>query len=155
MTIIASVFFSASLLTGCVQSIPVDPDGTLDEVRGGTLHVGLTPNAGFVEKNGDNFQGRDIDIVQGFADQLGAKVQWKMAGEEQLVEDLELGKLDLVAGGISSDTPWSDQVGITRPYATFQDPEGQQAKAVLLVPPGENAFLYELESYLDQTQEMP
>lgn len=152
---IVTGILSASLLTGCVQNIPADPEGTLDEVRDGTLHVGLTPNAGFVEKTGDGFRGSDIDLVQGFANQLGAKVQWKMAGEEQLVEDLELGNLDLVAGGFSSDTPWSEQVGITRPYATFQDPEGKEDQAVLLVPPGENAFLYELESYLDQTQEMP
>ena len=154
-TIIASGIFGASLLTGCVQSIPADPEGTLEEVRGGALHVGLTPNAGFVEKTGDNFQGSDVDLVQGFAERLGAKVQWKMAGEEQLVADLELGNLDLVTGGFSSDTPWSEQVGITRPYTTFQDQEGKEDKAVLLVPPGENAFLFELESYLDQTQEMP
>lgn len=105
ITIIASGIVGASLLTGCAQRIPADPEGTLDEVRCGTLYLGLTPNAGFVEKTGDNFQGSDVDLVQGFAERLGAKVQWKMAGEEQLVADLELGNLDLVAGGFSSDTP--------------------------------------------------
>ncbi len=143
------------LLAGCVQSIPADPDGTLDDIRSGTLHVGVTPNAEFVQADGEQVRGTDIDMVSGFAERLGAQVEWTIAGEEQLVTELEAGRLDLVAGGITSKTPWAEDVGITRPYATHRNGDGKEIKLVLLVPPGENAFLVELERYLDQTQEMP
>ena len=76
-------------------------------------------------------------IVQNFAENLDAEVEWTVGGEEQLVSALENGDLDLVAGGISSKTPWAEQVGMTRPYTTHVDVDAKESKIVMLVPPGE------------------
>lgn len=143
------------LLAGCVAQIPVDPEGTLEDVRSGTISVGVTPNADFVKVSDGPLQGSEIQMIKGLAENLDAEVEWTVGGEEQLITALENGDLDLVAGGISSKTPWSEQVGMTRPYTKHLDADGKESKIVLLVPPGENAFLFEVERFLDQTQEMP
>lgn len=143
------------LLSGCVAKFPVDPEGTLQEVRSGTISVGVTPNANFVEVADEELQGSEIQVIKDFAESLDAEVEWTVAGEEQLVAALQDGDLDLVAGGISSKTPWSEKVGMTRPYTTQIDADGQESKIVMLVPPGENAFLFEAERFLDRTQEKP
>ena len=143
------------LLAGCGAQIPVDPEGTLEDVRSGTISVGVSPNADFVEVSNGPLQGSEIQIIQNFAENLDAEVEWTVGGEEQLVSALENGDLDLVAGGISSKTPWAEQVGMTRPYTTHVDVDGKESKIVMLVPPGENAFLFEVERFLDRTHEMP
>jgi len=60
---------------------------------------------------------------------------------------LEEGDLDLVVGGLTDQTPWADRVGVTRGYT---DIEGADDRAIVMfVPLGENAFLSELEGFLD------
>ncbi len=145
----------ATMLTSCVSSIPVDPEDTLESVRNGQLQVGISPNSDFVKVDGKVPQGSEIELVEGFSKRLDASIKWTVAGEEQLVALLEAGELDLVAGGITAKTPWLEKVGVTRPYTTAVGVEGKEQKIVLLVPPGENALLSELEHYLDQTLEMP
>lgn len=145
----------AMALSSCVSSIPVDPEGTLDSVRNGELQVGISPNSDFVNVDGQVPHGSEIELIEGFSQRLNTDIEWTVAGEEQLVALLKAGELDLVAGGISAKTPWLKKVGVTRPYTTATGVEGKKLKIVLLVPPGENAFLSELEYYLDQTQEMP
>ncbi|PRB72664.1 transporter substrate-binding domain-containing protein [Arthrobacter sp. MYb213] len=143
------------VLAGCSQAIPVDPEGTLNSVRNGTLRIGLSPNDSLVEIKGSSYQGSEVELVKDFAQSLGAKPEFIVGGEESLVKKLEEDQVDLVVGGISSKTPWSKMVGMTRPYTQVIDEKGKKEKLVLLVPPGENAFLGELEYFLDQTQEMP
>ncbi|MHC6176500.1 transporter substrate-binding domain-containing protein [Glutamicibacter sp. X7] len=145
----------ALALSGCASSLPMDPEGTLDSVRNDTLRVGVTPHEQLVKIDGGSLGGRDVELSKEFAAHLGAQPEFVLGGEESLVKKLEENELDLVVGGISSKTPWSEKVGITRPYAEITDEKGKKEKLVLLVPPGENAFLSELEYFLDQTQEMP
>ena len=142
-------------LAGCSQAIPVDPEGTLESVRNNTLRIGLSPNDSLVEIKGSSYQGSEVQLAKDFAQSLGAKAEFIVGGEESLVKKLEEDQVDLVVGGISSKTPWSKKVGMTRPYTQTMDEKGKKEKLVLLVPPGENAFLGELEYFLDQTQEMP
>ncbi|MEG0214472.1 MAG: transporter substrate-binding domain-containing protein [Glutamicibacter sp.] len=143
------------LATACFPAVPVDPEGTLDTVRSGTLRAGVSPASDFVEIRDGAPQGAEPALIEDFAQHAGAEIQWTIGGEEQLVKQLEAGQLDLVAGGITSKSPWSEKAGVTRPYTTAIDAKGKERKIVLLVPPGENAFLSELEYFLDQTQEMP
>ncbi|HJX77060.1 transporter substrate-binding domain-containing protein [Glutamicibacter sp.] len=143
------------VLAGCSQAIPVDPEGTLNTVRNGTLRIGLSPHDSFVEIKGSSYQGSEVELAKDFAQSLGATPEFIVGGEESLVKKLEEDQIDLVVGGISSKTPWSKKVGRTRPYTQAIDEKGKKEKLVLLVPPGENAFLGELEYFLDQTQEMP
>ena len=152
---LAAAVAGALLLSGCGAQIPVDPEGTLDHVRINGLRVGLSPNEPYVNAQDSPYTGHEVELIEGFAAELGADISWVVDGEEDLVKELEAGNLDLVAGGITSETPWLDQVGVTRPYRSSTDPAGKETKLVLLVPAGENAFLGELEHYLDETQEMP
>lgn len=141
-------------LCGCT-SLPVDPSGTLNEVRNGSLRVGVSPNGDFVDIQGKQPTGSEIKLVGSFADRIGSRPEWVIGGEEQLVKELKEGRLDMVVGGITDKTPWVEEVGVTRPYRTVLDSQGEEQKLVVLVPPGENAFLSELEYHLDQTQEKP
>jgi len=138
------------LLTGCGISIPSDPDGTLDRVTGATLRVGVSPNDGFSVVDDGEVTGSDAELVEGFARSIDADVVWVVGAEEALIRDLEHGDLDLVIGGITDATPWTEQAGMTRPYQEFVDQHGTTHKLVMLVPMGENAFLTALERYLTQ-----
>ena len=129
--------------------IPADPDGTLDAVRDATLHAGASPNPGFIEVDGERtVSGPEADAIEAFADTLGARVEWTVGSEEALVRGLENGALDIVAAGLTDETPWSEQAGMTRPYAEAVLEDGSVHKLVMLVPIGENAFLSELEGFL-------
>jgi ABC-type amino acid transport substrate-binding protein len=138
----------AVLLSGCGVSIPSDPSGTLESVRGGTLRAGVSPNDGFVEVGGPEPSGSEIDALRAFAASVDARVEWTVGSEEALVRELEAGDLDLVVGGLTDQTPWLDRAGVTRPYTEVTDDDGQTRKLVMLVPIGENAFLSELEIFL-------
>lgn len=126
------------LLSGCGLQVPVDPDGTLERVRDGELRVGLAADSPAEEV-----------LVEGFAEQVGAEVSWREGGEEQLMTALEDGELDLVIGGLTDASPWSTHAAITRPYAETVDDRGRTVRHVMAAPLGENAFLVELETYLE------
>lgn len=145
----AMALILAAALSACGLTIPSDPDGTLDSVRGGELRVGVSPDPGLVRvpDEGDP-TGPIPDLVLDFADSIDAEVEWTDASEETLVGMLEAGDLDLVAGGITEDTPWLDKAGLTRGYADIEGADGR--RIVMLVPLGENAFLSELERFLDE-----
>lgn len=136
-------------LSGCGISIPADPDGTLDRVTGGELRVGVSPSAPWTETEGSGDPaGTEVDLVEEFAENLDADVEWTEGGEADLVYRLERGELDLVIAGFTDTTPWTSKAAMTQPYAESRDPEGKTAKHVMLAPMGENAFLVELERFL-------
>lgn len=139
-------------LCGCGLTIPSDPSGTLDAVRGGVLRAGVSPNAPFVDVTGVDEEptGTEVEAIEAFADHLDADVEWTIGSEEELVRDLEDGELDLVAGGLTDETPWSDKAGVTRSYDDVTDDDGSVLKLVMLAPMGENAFISELETFLSR-----
>lgn len=141
----------AGALTGCGATIPADPDGTLEEVTGGTLEVGVTANPPHTDTGGEQPTGTEPALVTAFAASLGAEVEWTEASEEQLVRMLESGELDLAIGGFSDETPWAGRVAVTRAYAEAELADGSAAGLVMLAPMGENAFLSALERHLDET----
>ncbi|WP_258130971.1 hypothetical protein [Microbacterium sp. MYb66] len=134
-------------LSGCGLTIPADPDGTLDTVTGGELRVGTSPDGALVEVRGDEPTGSIVELVDRFAESIHAEPDWTVASEETLVAMLEAGDLDLIAGGITPDTPWIDKAGVTRGYRGIDGADGREL--VMLVPLGENAFLSRLETFLD------
>jgi len=139
---------TALLISACGVTVPSDPDGTLDAVTGGTIEVGVSPDPGLVDTREDEPRGPLVDIVEGFASSLDARVEWTVASEETLVGDLETGDLDLAVGGFTDQTPWSDRAGVTRGYTSIEGADGRSL--VFLVPLGENALLSELEAFLDE-----
>lgn len=137
-------------LAGCGVQIPADPDGTLDRVSGGTLRAGASPNGELVRVDDGEVSGSEAELVEAFASSLDARVEWTEGSEESLVRGLEHGDLDLVVGGLTDATPWSDKAGMSRPYAEAVDSHGDTHKLVMLVPLGENAFLSALETFLSE-----
>ncbi len=138
--------------SGCA-TIPRDPDGTLERVRTTrVLRAGASPSEGRIDIGEAAPSGPEIDLVAGFAEAVGAEVDWQTGGEEELVDAMERGELDLLAGGLSDQTPWSQRLSVTRPYAESVE-DGEPVKHVLAVPLGENAMLVRLEQYLDEAQQ--
>jgi ABC-type amino acid transport substrate-binding protein len=136
-------------ISGCGLSIPADPDGTLDEVRGGTLRVGISDNGELTTVgDGKDVSGSEVAAVEEFASELDADIDWTLGSEEALVRSLENGDLDLVIAGLTDATPWAEHAGMTRPYDEVTGSDGTTHKLVMLVPTGENAFLSELETFL-------
>ena len=137
------------LLTAGCTSFPADPEDTLERVTDGLLRVGVSPNPPHTEVRGAaEPEGREVVLVRDFAATLPAEVEWTVGGEEMLITALERGDLDVVVGGLTADTPWSEHVAVTRPYAKATDAAGEPIELVLAARPGENAFLMRLEEFL-------
>jgi ABC-type amino acid transport substrate-binding protein len=138
-------------LSGCGLSIPADPDSTLENVRGGTLRAGISPNGDLTVVDNGTYSGSEVELLEDFAADLDATIDWTVASEETLVRGLENGKLDVVIAGFTDATPWVDKAGVTRPYREVTAEDGSRHKLVMLVPIGENAFLTALETFLTES----
>src|SRR4051794_18434283 len=103
-------------LAGC-DSLPRDPERTLDRVRGWKrMRVGLVENPPWVVHRGSKPAGAEVELVKRFADSLGAKPDWFWGGEQSHMEALNRFELDLVVGGLTQETPWAKSIGMTKPY---------------------------------------
>jgi polar amino acid transport system substrate-binding protein len=107
---------AALLLAGC--GIPRDPESTLDRVRGGTLRVGITASDPWTRLEGGRPSGVEVELVERFAGEIGARTEWVDGSEADLIAALHVRELDLVVGGLTADTPWQAKAAITRSYAT-------------------------------------
>ena len=140
----------AATMTGCLGTVPRDPDGTLDTVTDGTIRVGVSLEPEVAEAGeapDDAPRGPLADLARDYADSIDARISCVPAGEETLVSMLEDGDIDLAIGGFSDQTPWSERVGTTRGYADLPGLKGRTI--VWLVPAGENALLSDVELFLD------
>jgi polar amino acid transport system substrate-binding protein len=114
---------------GC--QIPQDTDGTLDRVEGGTMRVGLSDSDPWVElRSGSSVPsgGAEVELVRRFARSLGARIEWVPGTEEELVDAMKRGSLDLLAAGLTKKSRWKKDVAFTRPYVA--------TSTVVGVPPG-------------------
>ena len=134
-------------LSGCA-GIPVDPEGTLERVSGGILRVGMSEHEPWTARDGGDRTGVEVDLVEEFAAELDAEIEWHDGGEEALIEQLHRGELDVVVGGLTEATPWVDSAALTRPYVVVTSPEGSPEPHVIAARRGENALLVALERFL-------
>lgn len=138
------------LAIGGCSSIPRDPDGSLERIRAThVLRVGASPSAHLVQIDGDRVSGPEPDLVEGYARSIGAQVEWRVGGEEELVDAMEIQQLDLIIGGLSDSNPWGDKVGLTRAYKVTME-NGEKRGHVFAVPMGENALMSSVERYLEK-----
>lgn len=101
---------------GCGQ-LPRDPEKTLSRVRQGKrLRVGLVEHAPWVVRTEGEPSGAEVELVKEFAREIGATPEWHRGGEQEQMEALEHYQLDLLVGGLTSETAWSKYVGLTSPY---------------------------------------
>ena len=145
-------------MTGCDLSgptFPADPDGTLERVRADqVLRAGAAPHPGGVEVDDGRPTGREVRLVEEYAESLDVEVQWTVGTEEHLVGLLEEGRLDLAVGGLTDQNPWVEKVALTRPYVEVTVGGTTEAHVVMLRM-GENALLTSLERWLDEHGELP
>lgn len=138
-------------LTGCTSSgYPADPDGTLDAISGATLRAGVSHHPPYVDARGTEPTGPEADLIRSFAAAHRAKVEWTVSTEESLMTALEKGDLDLVAGGLTTSSPWTSHAALTRGYTEVTGPDGEPVKLAMAVPLGENQMLGALEAHLDR-----
>ncbi|QPQ54318.1 hypothetical protein IC614_08095 [Allosphingosinicella flava] len=120
------------LLAGC-DSLPRDPDGTLDRVREAhLLRAGIV--AGLADPSGARHYIRRV------AGRTGARAQVEGGSAEHLLARLDAGDLDLVVGEFGAGSPWGLHVSFLPALAERGTPYGN----VLLVPAarnGENAWI--------------
>lgn len=154
MRALATAAVCALALAGCA-GFPVDTEGTLDRVREGTLRVGITHSPPWTDTSGRQPAGTEVELVEALADELDADIAWTIDSEAQLMEAIHAGALDLVIGGITDDTPWTDKGAVTRPYVEAPDASGQTRKHLFVTRAGENRFLVAVETFLDEQAVVP
>jgi polar amino acid transport system substrate-binding protein len=122
---------AAMLLTTAGCQWPRDPEGTLEQVRGQVIRVGVTESSPWtVVNDDDSVQGVEAALVEQLAERLGADVEWHPGSEADILAALEVRALDLAIGGFTSKSPYASQVSMTRPYLT--------TKAFVAVPQGQD-----------------
>ncbi|MFN2587303.1 MAG: substrate-binding periplasmic protein [Actinomycetota bacterium] len=117
---------AAAVLSSC--GLPRDPEGTLARVAGGTMRVGVTENPPWAVLGAHGPGGVEVEIVELFARELGAEVEWHDGSAEELAAALEVRELDLLIGGLESTSGLAAHASLTHPYLTTQ--------VVVAVPPG-------------------
>ena len=128
-------------LPGCSEpEFPRDPEGTLVRAMGGELRVGVSPNQPYTD--------RETEIISAWAESIDAEIVWSEGAESVLMEELKLGELDVVVGGLTAESPWTTHAALTRPYAETTGPDGKKEKLVMAVRMGENALQSSLERFL-------
>jgi polar amino acid transport system substrate-binding protein len=108
----------AALLCSC--QFPRDTEGTLDRVRGGVMRVGVTHVEPWVKLEGGEPAGVEVELLQRFAQTLGARVEWVEGSESELMEALHGRQLDVVIAGLTRRSEWQRVAALTRPFVTYQ-----------------------------------
>lgn len=93
--------------------------------------------------------GTDIALIEALARRKGARIRWVRGDHDGLMRDLQARRLQAVVGGSHVDSPWMVHVGSTRPFDAI-DAHGRTVKRVIAMPPGENAWLMELDTLLHE-----
>ena len=136
---------------GCAEPVfPRDPEHSLERVMiGEPLRVGACENMPWIVVDDDGtVTGPEAEIISNYADTLATEVDWTTGSESQLILSLDEGRLDMVIGGIRSDSPWSKKAALTRPHARSTGPDGKPEELVFARRLGENALLTSVERYL-------
>ena len=129
----------AAMIGGC-DSIPRDPDGTLERVRGdGRFRVGLVAPLGA----GDAALARSF--LGGVAAAASARPELERGAAEPLLKRLEGGELDLVIGALDAKSPWKTMVSFLPPLAERETAHGP-IHLLAVAPNGENAWISLLDA---------
>lgn len=120
----------------------------------GRLRVGVIHNPPWTDARQGRPRGREIELVETFANSLNAEPQWQVFGMDEAFKALEQGEIDLLAGGLLDSTPYT-AAGFTRPYEISRSKDGRAQKHVLAVHRGENRLLVDLEKFLRQREGLP
>lgn len=120
---------SVTLLPAC--KVPVDPEGTTDEVTGAVLVVGAL---------GSPLDPVDADAIASIAASMHAEPKITIGDPHTLFAQLQDGQVHIVAGAIPANTPFADDVALSDPMGDVTLPDGSEDR-VLAIRKGENRFL--------------
>lgn len=98
---------------------PRDPDETLSRVLAeGRLRAAAADHVPWVVVEDDGVpRGAEVDLVEGFARELGVAVEWRRAPAFAALEALERGEADLAIGGFTKEAVTAEgSAGQTYPY---------------------------------------
>ncbi len=98
--------------------MPRDPEGTLQRVTDGIMRAGISENPPWTRIHGGRLSGIEVRLLRQFARELSAQIEWVQGSEAELLEALRNFELDVVIAGLTYDSPWSTEVGMTQPYYT-------------------------------------
>ena len=124
-------------LGGCY---PDDPEGTTEQIRGQRLVLGWI--AGVPREDAP-----EMPVVRRFADRLSAELAIVEAPAHDLVEALERGDIQLLAGDLPQTSPFARLYGMSRPVGNTDYRDAVTAR-VIAVRQGENGFLMRLNSVI-------
>jgi polar amino acid transport system substrate-binding protein len=114
----ATAFLLVAMLAGCA-SLPRDAEGTWKRVQQAhRIRVGLIESPPWVMHAPGSAAGAEVELVRRMGQESGATPAWFWGSEQRHMEALRNYELDLVIGGLESNTPWKKTIGITKPYIT-------------------------------------
>lgn len=116
------------ILISC--GFPNDPEDSWKNAQEQGLLIGVTDSK---QKEAE------MHLIKSFCKANSLEPLFIEDTETALSKKLKHHKLHLVLGGFDKKTVWTERVGITKPY---------DGTHILLIAPGENKLLYELERYL-------
>ncbi|KTC97689.1 hypothetical protein [Legionella erythra] len=125
-----------AVLSGC--QFPDDPNQTLNKIRKThRLKAGVCLN--------HTASSDEMALLKTLAKHLNAEVIWFSDPQDVLYRRLQDYKIDIVACAIHQDSPWSEILAFTVPYD-----KNDHAAYVLAVPPGENAWLKQVNEFIEK-----
>lgn len=99
------------------ESYPKDPNNTLEKAKQAQLRIGAMHAPPWVIIEGNTVTGTEAEIVQGFAQKIQTDIDWIIGSESELMSLLEAYELHIVIGGLTTASPWKQQVALTNPYS--------------------------------------
>lgn len=101
---------------------PRDPGGTLDRVTAtGTIRAGVSDHPPWVTLGDGPPEGVEVDLLKGFAADLGVSVEWHALPALRALDALERGVLDLAIGGFDRASV-AAHAGASPSFTYFVDP---------------------------------
>jgi polar amino acid transport system substrate-binding protein len=143
------VFILLTLIIFACNSIPADPEKSLQIAKTDGLKVGYTPDPPWVIEENSEITGIEGNMVKEFARLNGMKIIWEKGSEQDLMKKLEKKELHIVIAGLLKETPWkTEKIGLTMPYY-----KNKKEKHVIALMQGENRLLQEIETYFFENKD--
>ncbi|MEN6455228.1 MAG: hypothetical protein ABFD10_13295 [Prolixibacteraceae bacterium] len=103
-------------LGGC-SYFPKDANQTLEEVQNNILKVGLSGYDPDADVSPEPVNGQ-IGFVRQFAREINAKILWVKGSQGDITELLRHHELHMAIGGYTPDSPFKQEVTLSKPYFT-------------------------------------
>jgi polar amino acid transport system substrate-binding protein len=115
------VVFVLIVLVAAGCAFPRDPRGTLERVQNGTMRVGIVENDPWARMEEGHASGVEVELLKGFAQQLGAEASFVPGTTHELLEAAKEAEVDVLIGGFTSTSPGvseGKEAGVTGSYLT-------------------------------------